>query len=143
MSACEWPCHRHFNSEHERTRTVSALPDDQYDIILKHLGVQRLRREEQKGVAKTALNKCRCWKLFLKGTVEAAYGGKEQQRLLYSDSRSGRQLIVIRQSEIGFLVDFFHKEYSGVGAEKLSYIMGQVYVCKSSEVQLSTYRNTN
>ena len=111
----------------KRTRTPGALPDDQYDIILKHLGGKKIKRENSKGATKTALNKCSQWKFLLEDRKEAAYGGQTQPRIVFKDD-SGKQLIVLKESEFGFVVTHFHKEYSGVGAEKLSYKMGQVYV---------------
>lgn len=111
----------------ERARTPGALPDDQYDVILKHLAGDTLKRSEQKGFVKTALNKCREWNLASGEKKEAAYESSKQ-RLIYqhTDQNGELELIVMRQSEFAHLVNFFHKEYSGVGAEKLSYLMGQV-----------------
>ena len=133
--ACVYPFFRfavHFScvmrllcvQSNKRTRTPGALPDDQCDIILKHLGGKKIKRENSKGATKTALNKCNLWKYLLQDRKEAAYGGQTQPRIVFKDD-SGKQLIVLKESEFGFVVNHFHKEYGGVGAEKVTYKWGR------------------
>ena len=106
-------CGTSFQSDQKRTRTPSALPDDQHDIILKHLTDEKLKRKKSKGPAKTAINKNSQWKLTVQGMKEAAYEGQTKRRLIYNDP-SSHPLIVMRQSELTFIADYFHDHFSGV-----------------------------
>ena len=116
-----------FQNDKGRKRTPSALPDDQYDVILNYLNGEKLKRIDRKGTAKTALNKSSQWKLTVQEMREAAYEGQTKQRLVYN-AATGHPLIVMRMSEFELIVDYFHTKFIGVGAEKLAYKMGQVYV---------------